>query len=263
MDSDRKVALEAARAGAAVVREGFLSRPEVEMKGAVNPVTVVDDQAEQAIFGALDRLCPGEPVLGEESGGAGWDSERVWIVDPLDGTVNFVHGMPHVSVSVAVWESGAPRAGAVLDVTRGEEFSASAGDRSYLDGDPIEVSDETNLAESLIVTGFPYDRQERAPEYAAVLAAVMARVQGVRRLGSAALDLAWVACGRFDGYWEYGLGPWDSAAGVLLVESAGGSVSDHRCGPYDLGSPTIVATNGELHDDLAAIVSHHLPAHLR
>lgn len=263
MDPDRKVALEVAREGAAVVRDGFLTRPDVHMKGTVNPVTVVDDRAEQVIFEALDRLCPGEQVLGEESGGAGWDSDRVWIVDPLDGTVNFVHGMPHVSVSVAVWEEGTPKAGAVIDVIRNEEFSAAAGERAYLDGETMTVSAQGKLGESLIVTGFPYDRQDRASEYAAVLAAVMTRAQGVRRLGSAALDLAWVACGRFDGYWEYGLGPWDSAAGAVLVEAAGGRITDHAGGPYHLASPTVVATNGRIHDQLAGIVTDHLPTHLR
>jgi myo-inositol-1(or 4)-monophosphatase len=263
MNSDLKVALEAAREGADVVRDGYLSRPDVHMKGVVNPVTIVDDRAEEAIFGALARMCPGEDLLGEESGGAGWESERVWIVDPLDGTVNFVHGMPHVAVSVAVWERGRPVAGTIIDVIRGEEFTAAAGEATRLNGDEVAVSEQGALTESLIVTGFPYDRQERAGEYATVVGAVLARVQGVRRLGSAALDLAWVACGRFDGYWEYGLGPWDAAAGILLVEAAGGRVTNHAGEGYDLDSPTVLATNGRIHRDLAGIVTDNLPVHLR
>ncbi|MFP3915515.1 MAG: inositol monophosphatase family protein [Actinomycetota bacterium] len=263
MQADAKVALEAARSGAAVVREGFLSGPDTRLKGSVNPVTAVDDRAEEAIFAALSRLCPGEKVLGEESGGAEWDADRVWIVDPLDGTVNFIHGMPHVSVSVAVWERGAPVAGVVIDVTRREEFTAAAGGSTRLNGETVSVSRQADASASLVVTGFPYDRQEHAHEYASTVGEVLSRVQGVRRLGSAALDFAWVACGRFDGYWEYELGPWDAAAGVLLVEGAGGRVTDHAGSGYDLGSRTVLATNGLIHEELSRLVTDHLPAHLR
>ncbi|HEX2152597.1 MAG TPA: inositol monophosphatase family protein [Acidimicrobiia bacterium] len=263
MDFDLKMALEAARAGAGVVRDGFLSRPEVRMKGVVDPVTVVDDAAEEAIFEVLDRMAPGEDRLGEESGGAGWDSDRVWIVDPLDGTVNFVHGMPHISVSVGLWEAGNPKVGVVIDVMRGEEFSAVAGQGAQLDGEVISVSEQETFGDSLVVTGFPYDRRDRASAYAQTLGAVLAEVRGIRRLGSAALDLAWVASGRFDGYWEYGLGPWDAAAGLLLVEEAGGRVTDHSGGSYRLDSATITASNGLIHDRLSEVVRAHLPDHLR
>lgn len=262
MNSDQKAALEAARVGAAVVREGFQTRPEVRLKGTVNPVTVVDDRAEEAVFEALARLCPGEQVLGEESGGSGWDSDRVWIVDPLDGTVNFIHGLPHISVSVAVWERGRPVAGSVIDVVGRDEFSAATGQGAFLGDDRVAVSDVTQLKDALITTGFPYDRQERAKAYTDVVAAVMSRVQGMRRLGSAALDLAWVACGRFDGYWEYSLGPWDAAAGLLLVMEAGGTVTDHAGDPYRLDGHTIVASNGPIHADLRGIVERHLPDHI-
>lgn len=263
MDSDLKAALEAGRAGAEVVRAGFATHPEVRLKGDVDPVTVVDDESEVAIFEALDRVAPGEEVLGEESGGGGWDSERVWIVDPLDGTVNFVHGLPHVSVSVAVWENGSPTAGVVIDVMRQEEYGAARGHGAWLNEDRISVSTEDDMSSALVVTGFPYDRQHRPSAYATVVGAVLGEVQGVRRLGSAALDFAWLACGRFDGYWEYGLGPWDSAAGVLLVTEAGGLVTDHLGNEFRLDSKTVVATNGRIHDRLAAIVSDHLPEHLR
>lgn len=262
MNSDQKAAIEAARAGAAIVREGFISRPEVHLKGAVNPVTAIDHQAEEAVFEALTRLCPGEPVLGEESGGAGWDSDRVWIVDPLDGTVNFIHGIPQVAVSVAVCESGKPVAGAIVDVVGGEEFSAATGRGALLHGEPIRVSEVARLDGSLISTGFPYDRQERAQAYTDVVAAVLQQAQGVRRIGSAALDLAWVACGRFEGHWEFALGPWDVAAGVLLVTEAGGMVTDHRGEPFALDRSTLVASNGQIHEGLRSIVEAHLPAHL-
>lgn len=233
------------------------------MKGVVDPVTAVDDAAEAAIFDALADLAPGDSVLGEESGGAGWDSERVWIVDPLDGTVNFVHGIPHFSVSVAVWEGGEPMAGAVIDVIRGEEFTAGKGEGTRLDGHPVSVARNREMGSSVIVTGFPYDRQGNADAYARVVGKVLEKVQGVRRLGSAALDLAWVACGRYDGYWEYGLGPWDAAAGMLLVEEAGGTVTDHEGRRYRLDARTIVAASPGIHRPLSATVSANLPDHLR
>lgn len=253
----------AAQSGARVVRDGFATRPSVRLKGVVDPVTALDDRAEEAVFEVLARHCPGEAVLGEESGGAGWDAERVWIVDPLDGTVNFVHGIPHVSVSVAVWERGAPRAGAIVDVVRNEVFSTASGEGTHLDGEPISVSAQEQMVDALVVTGFPYDRQEHAAEYAATLGAILARVQGVRRLGSAALDFAWVACGRFDAYWEYGLAPWDAAAGLLMVMEAGGRVTSHDGSEYDLASASVVATNGRLHEGVTALVSANLPAHLQ
>lgn len=260
---DVEIALEVARTGAEVVHRGFETRPEVRMKGVVDPVTAVDDAAEAAIFAALANLAPGDSVLGEESGGSGWDSERVWIVDPLDGTVNFVHGIPHFSVSVAVWESGEPVAGAVIDVIRGEEFTAARGEGAWLGGKPISVAPASEMGAAVVVTGFPYDRQGNAEAYAHVVGKVLEQVQGVRRLGSAALDLAWLACGRYDGYWEYGLGPWDAAAGMLLVEEAGGSVTDHTGTRYRLDSLTIVAASPGIHGPLRETVADNLPDHLR
>jgi len=262
MTSDLDVALQAARAGAEVVRRGFATRPEIQLKGAVDPVTVVDKEAEEAVFAVLRELRPDDQVLGEESGGAGWDSDRVWIVDPLDGTVNFIHGLPQVAVSVAVWEDGEPVAGVVVDVCRGEEFAATRGGGASLDGDPIHVSASEQMSDGLIATGFPYDRQEKADAYMGVVAGVLKEAQGLRRVGSAALDICWVACGRFDGYWEFSLAPWDMAAGVLILEEAGGRVTDHLERPYVLGSPVLVASNGRIHESLARIVATHLPDHL-
>lgn len=260
---DARIAREVARAGATIVRTRFSDVHETSFKGDVNPVTALDRAAEEAIFEALETLCPGEEVLGEESGGSGWDAERVWIVDPLDGTVNLLHGVPHVSVSVAVWEKGQPVAGTVLDVATGTEFWAARGEGAWRDQDPIRVSEVASMEGALMVTGFPYDRQAHARSYTDLLAEVLTLVQGVRRTGSAALDLAWVACGRFDGYWEFGLAPWDFAAGVLLVTEAGGSVTDQRGSAFRPDSTALIATNGHLHRQLAEIVAAHVPAHLR
>lgn len=263
MPSDLDVALDAARAGAAVVRHGFDNFTDLRMKGEVDPVTEVDEAAERAIFEVISEHHPNDAQLGEEGGGEGWDAERVWIVDPLDGTVNFIHGMGHVGVSVAMWDNKEPQVGCVIDVIRGEEFAASRGEGATLDGAPVFVSETSDMAQALVVTGFPYDRRRRADEYASTVAAVMKHTQGVRRLGSAALDLAWVACGRFDGYWEYNLGPWDVAAGLLLVEQAGGVVTHHSGERYRPGPGSIVSGNPHIQPRLREIVGDNLPAHLR
>lgn len=257
MHPDLEVALAAARAGAAVVREGFESAPEVRMKGEVDPVSAVDTAAEEAVMSTIESRCPGEPTLGEESGGAGWDADRVWIVDPLDGTVNFLHGIPHFAVSVAVWEAGQAVAGVIIDVSREEEFTAAAGEGAWCNSQPMRVSSCSDMVGAVIATGFGYDRRQRAATYAQQMGEVLAEAQGIRRLGSAALDLAWVARGRYDGYWEHGLSPWDAAAGALLVSEAGGTVSDAHGAPYHLGRPTVVATAPGIHEPLVKIVTNH------
>jgi myo-inositol-1(or 4)-monophosphatase len=247
------------RRAADIVASGFGGVTDTEFKGSVDPVTAVDRAAETAIRSLLAVHRPDDSVLGEEEGGARWDGDRVWILDPLDGTVNFVHGVPHVAVSVALWDGGRPLVGVVHDVIRDEVFAASAGGGATVGsgepGDrPLRVSTAASAAQALVATGFPYDRQERAGELAATLGRVLARVQGVRRLGSAALDLCWVAAGRYDAYWEDRLQPWDTAAGQLIVEEAGGRVSDLADEPYRPDAPAILASNGYVHDEMARIL---------
>lgn len=264
---DIETAIAAARTGAEIVRSGFSHSYETSMKGRVDPVTDVDEAAEAAIRTVLAERSPEDRVLGEEGGGSSWKSERVWIIDPLDGTVNFVHGVPHFSVSVALWDRGKPQVGVVLDVMREEEFVASAGTRATLNSTPIQVSTTKKLNDSLLITGFPYDRQTHARAYLEVVADVLEQARGMRRMGSAALDLAWVACGRFDGYWEHGgqhgIKPWDIAAGVLLVTEAGGTVTDETGALDRLDARAIVATNGLIHENLRQIVANKMPAHLK
>lgn len=247
---DIEVATLAAHAGAAVVRSHFGGAVEPEWKGVVDPVTAVDRAAEDAVLDVIRTHRPRDRILAEESGGDDWDNGRVWIVDPLDGTVNFVHGLPQVATSVGLRNDGAALVGVVADVVHEETFAAECGAGASLDGVPISVSPTTEPARSLVVTGFAYDRQQRATEMATTLASVLTTFQGIRRLGSAALDLCWVACGRVDAYWEYGLRPWDSAAGTLIVEEAGGRVTTFSGDPYPLDDPGIVATNGNVHDAL-------------
>ena len=262
-EGDLWVAQRAARAGAEEVLSGAFSELLLEMKGDVDPVTEIDERAETAIRATISTHFPDDDVLGEEGGGADWRSGRVWIIDPLDGTVNFVHGIPQFSVSVALWDDGQPLIEDVIDVMRQEEFGAGLGKGATLNERAISVSQTSDIRQSLLATGFPYDRQKHARAYLEVVGAVLERAQGIRRLGSAALDLAWVACGRYDGYWEYDIKPWDAAAGVLLVTEAGGNVTDHEGGNDNLGAKAFVATNGKIHEELRTIVSEGFPAHLR
>ncbi|MDX1447479.1 MAG: inositol monophosphatase family protein [Acidimicrobiia bacterium] len=256
MQIDLDIALESAAIAADIVSRGFRQTTTHSLKStAVDPVTEFDQAAETAIREFLADRVPDDAILGEEEGGAGWQTGRVWIIDPLDGTINFLHGVPHVAVSVALWVDGVPRVAVVRDVIGGEVFSAVAGRGARVDEESVRVSSTSDPVAALVATGFPYDRRERAGELATVLGKVLAEVQGIRRLGSAALDLCWVAAGRFDAYWEYQLQPWDTAAGQLIVAEAGGLVTDLAGSPYVPDAPGIVASNGRLHATLLEILS--------
>lgn len=217
-------------------------------------MTDTDQAAEAAIRDLLGTARPADAILGEEEGGADWRTGRVWILDPLDGTVNFIHRVPHVAVSVALWEEGVPVVGVVHDVSRDEVFAAMRGHGATLDGRPIRVTETTDLGSGLVATGFPYDRRSRAAELAATIGRVLEAVQGIRRFGSAALDLCWVAAGRYDAYWEYRLQPWDTAAGELIVIEAGGRVTDLGGASYRPDAAAILASNGYLHDQLRTVI---------
>jgi myo-inositol-1(or 4)-monophosphatase len=266
-EGDVWVAVRAARAGAEVVRRGFEQELATEMKGEVDPVTQVDRDSESSIKTVIGSHFPDDAILAEEGGGADWRGRRVWIVDPLDGTVNFLNRIPQVAVSVALWDEGRPLVGVVVDVAREEEFVAALGEGATANHRPIHVSETAALRDSLVATGFPYDRQQHAGAYLAVLEQVMSRSRGMRRMGAAALDMAWVACGRFDGYWEHGgqagVKPWDAAAGILLVTEAGGSATDSKGSVNELQPSAFVVSNGKIHEELRQIVDDNMPAHLR
>ncbi len=249
---DLTVAVQAAEAAAAVIADASGESRAARWKGDVDPVTVVDQQAEDAALGVIRTHRASDLILSEESGGADWKHGRVWIVDPLDGTVNFVHGVPQVATSVALWVDGRPEVGVVIDAGTGECFSARRGAGATLDGVPLQVSRTARLSLALIGTGFPYDRQVRADELAGRVARVLSRSLGIRRIGSAALDLCWVAAGRFDGYWEEGLKAWDAAAGRLIVEEAGGLVTGLDGEAHHLDGPGIVAANRLIHAELVS-----------
>ena len=253
--NDLEVALAAARVGGDVIRRHFGTDIEPEWKGEVDPVTEVDRAAEQAILSVIRTHRPNDRILAEESGGHDWNEGRVWIVDPVDGTVNFVHAFPQVATSVGLRQDGDGVVGVVESAINREVFAAERGSGATLDGRPIRVSSVDQPTRALVGTGFAYDRQQRAREMTDTLAGVLTRFQGIRRVGSAALDLCWVAAGRLDAYWEYGVKPWDTAAGALIVEEAGGRVSTYEGGVYPLDDPGIVASNGMVHDALLGTIS--------
>lgn len=245
------IALEAARAAAKVIREATAGRGSLvwESKGRSDFVSDVDKAAEHSIADIVARRCPAASMLGEElSPLALSDGGTVFIADPLDGTTNFLHGYPEYATSIGVARGGVLRAAAVLNVARGEEFTARKGAGAFRDGERIRVSSLRESSRALIGTGFPFKTLELLPRYQRQFSLVMRNTAGIRRAGSAALDLANVACGRLDAFWELALAPWDVAAGILLVREAGGVVTDLdgntaelRAGAYVAGSPAMHA----------------------
>ena len=256
--NDLAVAVAAARAGAEVIRTWFGRLMDPDFKGVGNPVTIADREAETAILDVIRRHRPGDALLSEEAGAApGARAGRRWVVDPLDGTVNFIHGVPLCAASVALEDEAGPAAAVVIDALHREEFTAARGEGAFRDGRRMAVSAHRDLGQTLLSTGFPYVRYPDARAYTDAVAAALDATQGVRRTGSACLDLAWVACGRYDAHWEFGLQPWDIAAGILLVTEAGGRVTDSYGGPPRPAE--VVASNGLIHDALLALVAAHRP----
>ena len=215
-------------------------------------VTEADKASEAVIVAMLTKAFPDHGILAEEGGGNHAESEYVWLVDPLDGTTNFAHGYPQFSVSIALLHAGSTVAGVVYDVMRDELFAATRGAGARLNGRLIRVSSTLTLALSLLATGFPYDRQTNPQNNLDQFGDSLLHAHGVLLAGSAALDLAAVAAGRLDGYWEFKLKPWDLAAGVMLVAEAGGCVTDPQGAAPDLWTGSVVASNGRIHDELLA-----------
>jgi myo-inositol-1(or 4)-monophosphatase len=246
----------ARRAGELMVRQlNQLEGLKVVEKGRNEFVTQVDEAAEAAIIEVIRDHYPDHSILAEE-GGASGDHEYQWIIDPLDGTTNFVHGFPVFSVSIAVTRAGELEHGVVYDPLRQEIFSASRGQGAQLDGRKIRVSKRTQLQQALIATGFPYrENLKHIDSYLEMLRAVMLETVGVRRPGSAALDLCYVAAGRVDGFWELGLSKWDIAAGALIVREAGGRISDFRGGDGYLESGNVVTGNPKIYAALSKLLA--------
>lgn len=249
------VAKKAAHAGGEILRERWNQRHQVTYKGRRDLVTEADRLSEARVIGLLREAFPQIPIVSEEAGVVGGDAPYCWHVDPLDGTTNFAHGLRLFNVSIALAAGDRVLVGVVYDPMGEEEFTAVRGQGAWLNGQMIHVSDTRSLEQSLLVTGFPYDIGESAENNLDHFANFSRRVQGVRRLGSAALDLCYVACGRFDGYWEMKLHSWDMAAGLLLVEEAGGRISRWDGSPMRLDRGELVASNGILHPAMLEVLA--------
>ncbi|RPE13295.1 inositol monophosphatase [Chitinophaga lutea] len=244
--------LKATQAGAKVLQEYFNGTFTVSHKSTVNDlVTEADKAAETAIINVIREDYPDHQILSEEAGEIKMDSSIKWIIDPIDGTVNFAHGVPLCCVSIGVEQDGEMILGAVYNPLMNELFFAQKGFGATLNDRRISVSSKTNVSNAFMVTGFPYLWEEEQPNHALVtLERFLKQGLPVRRLGSAAIDLCWVACGRFDAFWEHHLNAWDSAAGYLIVQEAGGKVTDFKGNTYSPYQKQILATNGHLHNDL-------------
>jgi myo-inositol-1(or 4)-monophosphatase len=255
-----QAARDAARLAGDMLQTHRDSVREISFKGVVDLVTDFDRRSQALIVNHLSERFPDHDFVAEEGLCEKKGSEFRWIIDPLDGTTNFAHGLPVYSVSIALERRGEIGMGVVFDPTRDEMFTAFRGGGAELNGRRISVSSTTDLNHSLLSTGFPYDVRESQENNLDHFADFAVRAQAVRRCGSAALDLCYVACGRFDGFWELKLATWDVAAGTLIVSEAGGRVTDFRGGPPDTTGKETVASNGHIHESLIQVLSLRLAA---
>jgi myo-inositol-1(or 4)-monophosphatase len=243
-----------------VVRAGelhmarFGSDVRVQKKGAIDLVTEVDLEVETMFRALIAERFPDHDVLAEELGQLRAGARHRWVFDPLDGTTNYAHGVPVFCATVALEVDGVPLVGAVFDPNRNELFTAERGIGAWLNGDPLRVSATSTLNDALLVTGFPYSVRDRLREILDLFGAFLTQARAVRRLGSAAIDLCWVAAGRFDGFWEQGLHAWDTMAGSLVVQEAGGRVTGLDGSSWDPHCGHVLASNGHIHEAMVAVI---------
>jgi myo-inositol-1(or 4)-monophosphatase len=254
VDDYLKLAVETAKAAGEVLREGIDKIAWIKHKGEINLVTEMDIKSEALIKRKIGESFPDHQIMAEESDVPKQESAFRWIVDPLDGTTNYAHGFPMFCVSIALEIDGRVGIGVVYDPVRDELFTGTRGGGALLNGRPITVSAETDLGRSLIATGFPYDLRTSEANNLDNWNAMIYRARALRRAGAAALDLCYVATGRFDGFWELKLYPWDVAAGGLIIEEAGGRVTDLAGNPHSIYSKEILASNGKIHSQMSEIL---------
>jgi myo-inositol-1(or 4)-monophosphatase len=255
MDEFLSAAQNAARQAGVLLKDNWLKAKTIEVKtDIVDLVTNVDKASDALITQMLRTQFPTHQVIAEESAISGQPSDYRWYIDPIDGTTNFAHSFPHFAVSIALTHKTRGIVGVVFDPLRDELFCAARGDGATLNGRPIRVSPTPQLDQSLVLTGFPYDRRKRSEYYLRFYQAFMLRTQGVRRCGSAALDLCYVASGRADAFWEWRLHPWDTAAGSLIVEEAGGKMSDFSGQLFDIAGEQTLASNGQVHAEMVEVL---------
>lgn len=252
----KEVLLAAIHKAGAIIQTRFQGAFAVTHKEGINNlVTEVDTQAEAAIIEIIRQHFPGHNIMGEESGAVDNASEFQWVIDPIDGTVNFAHGIPLCCVSIGLKQGAYMLLGAVYNPMMNELFFAERGKGATLNGHPIHVSGKDDFSKACLVTGFPYHWPETEVHPVKIFERFIMKGLPVRRLGSAAIDLCWVACGRFDGFWEFNLQAWDVAAGYLIVEEAGGKVSGFQSGPHDIFSKETLVSNGLIHEDMRRLIN--------
>lgn len=250
----KQVAIVAAYKAAAILQSRFGNISRIRKKDAVEIVTEADTESEREIISAIQAKFPQHSILSEECGLKDGNSEFRWVIDPLDGTVNFAHQVPIFCISIALTYRDDIVLGVVLNPVDGQLYTALRGQGAYLNGRPIRISTATAVSESLLVTGFPYHIQEVFEPVISRYGNCLKIARGLRRLGSAALDLCYVACGSFEGFWEQNLKPWDTAAGALIAAEAGATVTTFSNQPYKLGDQEILVTNGHIHYEMIALL---------
>lgn len=248
-----KASLEAGK----ILKENFEGNFKISSKDVVsNLVTEIDKKSEDRIIEIIKSDFPGHDIISEEAGSLYQESEFKWIIDPIDGTVNFAHSIPLTCVSIALEKNGEVILGAVFNPISGEFFFSEKGNGAYLNETAISVSKNGDFGKSLLVTGFPYDSSSYKPDPVSVFKKFIMLDIPIRRLGSAALDLCWTACGRFEGFWEYNLNAWDVAAGYLILTEAGGKVTNFKGEKFSVYGKQILATNGLIHDNMLEVIGN-------
>jgi myo-inositol-1(or 4)-monophosphatase len=242
-----------ARKAGVLLKEKLSQKHEIYYKDEINLVTEADKMSEDLIVTAISRNYPGHGILSEESPAIAGAEKLRWIIDPLDGTTNYAHGYPVFCVSIALEDNGVVILGVIYDPMRDEMFTAARGEGTYLNGKKLNTSSTADISHSLLTTGFPYDIRKSKENNLDYFISMAKKAQAIRRAGAAALDLAYVAAGRFDGFWELKLMPWDTAAGILMVGESGGTVSDILGKVWHLSSPDVVATNGLIHKQMIKV----------
>lgn len=255
MSDIKEVLYKAAQEAGEVIQEYFQGTFKVKNKGSINNlVTEVDELSEKKIIHIIKTHFPDHSIISEEAGELIKESDYEWIIDPIDGTVNFAHGIPICCVSIGVKYKESMLLGVVYNPMMNEFFFAEKGKGAYLNDEPISVSEKSDFKKACLVTGFPYKWPKTYEHPIKVFERFIMEGLPVRRLGSAAIDLCWVACGRFDGFWEYNLNAWDIAAGYLIVEEAGGKITNFDGEPYNVLDKETLATNGIIHEDMLALI---------
>ncbi len=251
----KRVGIAAAYAGAQVVRDRFGNISQIDKKGAFDLLTEADTESEKKIITTIREAFPDHAILAEESGASEGTGEFRWLIDPLDGTTNFAHQLPIFAISIALTTDAEIALGLVLNPMDGELFSAISGQGAELNGKPIKVSSTQSVNESLLVTGFPYNFREVSEPLMRRFTVCQNASQGVRRLGSAALDLCYVACGRFDGFWEQNLNPWDTAAGAVIATEAQAVITNFSNKSFTVDQKEILVTNGKIHQEMLSLLA--------